>query len=447
MILLTSSVSNTSPLEAVTDIISTGVHELNGKRQRRATEFVFTRQAPDASISAHDGLAPAVSPAHSTRPIKPLPHSGGRASLRAAPETSADSTTSHTHKETTQLVNKPPSDLDLEDEAEITQLQFAQRRRFHISRTSSCQGRQSPVIGGKIQKRTPTVFVERRPQPSFSNEERPPTPTETRTLSTTTLATVDAPRPQKKPGLAARTTSKSTLHSSAQLATPTTISQSRNVSLPSGLVTPWDVTSEQLAKELEAYTLEEIGRNIAESRYTKPKARFGAEVQTMAKTQPKPVAQHDLDAQVWPEHIPSATSSASPRIKKLASTKFKPKVPALRYFERHPEEAARFEAEAKARAAVAAATAPTPKGGDRDQADDDGDYVIDTYVRVPAEEVKIADEDDFGYLVLEAGDETEFYGEAVDNQDDEEYDEDDENGMPALGLRPVFLNFSLTRYS
>ena len=430
MALLTFSVYNTTPLEAVTDIICTGVHELNGKRQRRATEFVFTRQTSDASLSAHDGLAPAPSPAHGARPIKPLPRSEGQASLPAAPERGTGSTTSSGKiREATQHVNKLSSLLDLEDEPEITPLQFAQHRRFHISRTSSAQGRQSPVIGGKIQKRIPTVFVERKPQPLISKEEKPPAPAETHIPSATTPTAVETPRPLKKPGLAARTTSKSTLQPSTQPALATT-SQNRKVRLPSGIVTPWDVTSEQLAKELEAYTLEEIGRNMAESKSTLPKA------EAMAEAQPKPVTQPGPNAPAWPEHI-SAASSASLRVKKLASTKFKPKVPALRYHERHPEEAARFEAEARARAAAAAATAPTPKGDNRDQADDDGDFVIDTYVRVPAEEVEMDDKKDFGFIVLESEDVMDFYEDEMGNQDDEEYDEDDENGMSARGLQVV----------
>jgi hypothetical protein len=153
-------------------------------------------------------------------------------------------------------------------------------------------------------------------------------------------------------------------------------------------VTPWDVTSEQLAKELEAYTLEEIGRNMADSDAAEPK--------------PPPTSQSQ------------GAQSAPLRIKKGTSSKFKPKVPAQRYRDRHPETAA----------------PPVVKEADPEQTDDDGDFVIDTYVRMPAEDVPVGEKNHIGYIVLEdQPDIDEFYeDEDMENEDDEEYDEDDENG-------------------
>lgn len=406
MTLLMSSVRITFPLEAAADITWAGVHELNGKRQRRATEFVFTRQSTDTSPLPNDGLASGQTPAEGTRRIKPLPLPRGQSSGCVAMETGAGTTSlSNKHAEVTHHVNNLSSHLALDDDSEITPLQFAQHRRFHISRTSTARGRQSPVIGGKIQKRTPTVFVERRPQPSLSREERLPVQTGPRTssITPTTPEQAQAPRPRKKPGLAARTTAKSTLQAPLVQSAPGAAVQNRNIRLPSGLMTPWDVTSEQLAKELEAYTLEEIGRNMAESESTEPKV----------STKPE---------------APKKPEAPSLRIKKGPS-KFKPKVPALRYHERHPEVAA------------AQAAKEAGKEAERDH-EEVGDFVIDTYVRMPAEEVTMDQNKDFGYIVLESQpDIDEFYEEdEQQHEEDEEYDEDDENGTFAAGLHKHLLH-------
>lgn len=394
----------TLPLEAVADTICTGVHELNGKRQRRATEFVFTRQS--IPLAANDGLGPAQQAAEGegARRIKPLPRSSGQSSVAAPPETVTGATvlSGKQREETRDTNNDLTSQLDLDSDSEITSLQIAQHRRFHISRTSVARGRQSPVIGGKIQKRAPTVFVERRPQTPNSRGEKPRVKAEPRP-STTRPATIDqleAPRRQKKPGRSARTTPRSTSQPPGAQLAPTSTSRDRNIRLPSGLTTPWDVTSEQLAKELEAYTLEEIGRNIAESSVTGPQPPSRLE----APSQPG--------------------ESVSFRIKKGTPSKFKPKMPAQRYRDRHPE----------------AAAPAAEMEGDRDLTDDDSDFVIDTYVRMPAEDVKVADKNHVGYIVLEdQPDIDEFYEEDdQQNEEDEEYDEDDENGMFASAYIRVY---------
>ena len=125
--------------------------------------------------------------------------------------------------------------------------------------------------------------------------------------------------------------------------------------------------------------------------------------------------------------------------------KFKPKAPAQRYFERHPEAAATKEA----------------SGVDVDMSDDDGalsdeaEYVTETYVRMaaggrPDESVS---PDKVGLLVLETEPEVDFfYGNEDSDSDDEYVDDEDENGMllpqspsPSPSLSPPLRRFKLTQ--
>jgi hypothetical protein len=349
-------------LYAIANIVPLGVHELKGKRQRRATEFVFTRQSNGSPLSPNHGAGPAQLPPGSTRSIKPLPRSSVQASATAAPETDSGATiTSSKQREVTRDVNNLTSSLDLDVDSDITALQIAQHRRFHISRASTTRGRQSPVIGGKVQKRTPTVFVERRPGTPISKREKTQLKPEPDTSSATLAPIAPAERRQKKPGRSARTTPRSTSQPPFDHLAPTSTSRDRNVQLPSGLVTP----------------------------------------------KPPPTSQSQ------------GAQGAPLRIKKGISSKFKPKVPAQRYRDRHPETAA----------------PSVVKEADQEQTDDDGDFVIDTYVRMPAEDVPVGEKNHIGYIVLEdQPDIDEFYeDEDMENEDDEEYDEDDENGEYLLG--------------
>jgi hypothetical protein len=151
--------------------------------------------------------------------------------------------------------------------------------------------------------------------------------------------------------------------------------------MASGAVIPWDVTSEKLAEAMQAYTLQEIGKNLAITEAERP--------------QPK-VAQ--------PPRTPS---------------RFKPKKPALRYAERHPE-----------------VQVDNHDGMDideeiiEDEDIDDSDYIIDTYIRMPAEALETSDSPkNIGLLILESQpDIDEFYRVDEESDEEEEDDEEDENG-------------------
>lgn len=161
----------------------------------------------------------------------------------------------------------------------------------------------------------------------------------------------------------------------------------RNTRLPSGKMMPWDATPTQLASEMQAYTLREIGQNIAQT--------------------PAPV-----------------TQISSPLRKPLS--RFKPKAPALRYNERHPEAAAQ---ELEDQSLM--------------DGDDDSKYVLETYIRMPIEMFQSVEQTkNFGLLVLDSQpDIDEFYNDDSDD-DSEIYDEEeDENGLTTDSRRLQKLTY------
>ncbi|OAA74167.1 Transcription factor Iwr1 [Cordyceps fumosorosea ARSEF 2679] len=107
----------------------------------------------------------------------------------------------------------------------------------------------------------------------------------------------------------------------------------------------------------------------------------------------------------------------------LSPSRFKPKAPAKRYHERHPD--------------AAAAAATTDVEGDTNMTDasededgDEDDWVIEEYVRIPANSVAldVAPSSDVGFLVLDGEEESLlFFGPQNDEGEDWDEDEEDEN--------------------
>jgi Transcription factor Iwr1 len=218
-------------------------------------------------------------------------------------------------------------------------------------------------------------------------------------------------RPRKKPGLAART-SVPPVRPRSPL--KPNVAPLRNVRLPSGAMMPWDVSSEQLAAEMQAYTMEEIGRTLA-----RQEAEAAAEASRKAVLKPAlgPAQKHP--------------------------SKFKPKKPALRYLERHPEERA-----AQEHNTAMDVDETHIEGEDEDM--DDGEYIIDTYVRVPAHALETEEQSkNFGLLVLDSQpDIDEFYREEEDSEEEDDDEEEDENGQFAPpDLIFVSSCLKLTRFS
>lgn len=156
---------------------------------------------------------------------------------------------------------------------------------------------------------------------------------------------------------------------------------------------PWDVTSDRLAAEMQAYTLQEIGKTIAASETPRP-------------------------------------APVSSRIK--SPSKFKPKKPALRYLERHPEHKVAASMEVDEEYIV-------------EDMDDDSEYIIDTYVRVPADALEAEEgQKNIGLLILDSQpDIDEFYREDEESDEEEDDGDEDENGMS----HPLYLLTHLTDYN
>lgn len=342
------------------------MQESNGKRQRRASEFVFSRQPSQ--------IGPAAGPFTDTR--RHINQSQVAASSPYLTIQSGEGSIQDGIVSPDPLLGIPPAVTSAQlSTSGATHTNATPMRRFHISRNAAAEPVQSQALGVKSQQR-PIVFSERRHVKIQKPDTSIAVSFQSDAVTLTTPDETEPDRPRKRPGQAARTpvtpVTPSTAIPKQYIAPP-----SRNVRLPSGAVMPWDVNSEKLAAEMQAYTLQEIGRSIAQSEANKPKPR----------------------------------TIASP-------TKFKPKKPALRYHERHPEQAL-----------------PSGSGMNIDQhevqdveMDDDTDYVIDTYIRMPAYQLESDTEDKFGLLVLDSQpDIDEFYKTQIEEEEEEEDFEEDEN--------------------
>ncbi len=168
---------------------------------------------------------------------------------------------------------------------------------------------------------------------------------------------------------------------------------------------PWDVSSERLTAEMQAYTLEEIGRTLA-----RQDEEAAAEASRLAS-------------------LKAAKSAPSPQ---KYSSKFKPKKPELRYAERYPGEKVVPE-----HAAMEVDEAHIED--EEDEGMDDGEYIIDTYVRIPANALETNEQPkNFGLLVLDSQpDIDEFYQEEEDSEEEDDDDDEDENGK----IYPLPLTF------
>jgi hypothetical protein len=261
-------------------------------------------------------------------------------------------------------------------------------RRFHMSRASIY----NPVEFGKGRKRSATnslTFMERKarklPLSGKGVEEN-------NHIGAIKLdpGIIETPQPRKKPGISSRSrgTAGNAPVTPKPPPAPNAVKSPQTVRLPNGNFMHWDVNSELLAAEMQAYTLQEIGRNIEEAN----KFQFG----------------HD-------------TQTSSP-LRKATPSRFKPKKPALRYAERHPGEAANL-------------TEPDTMdvddwSSDNDDIGDESEYIIDTYVRMPANILQTSGSPkNFGLLVLESQPDIDvFYLEEHDSEEEDENEDEDENG-------------------
>ncbi|KAI1360426.1 hypothetical protein F5Y08DRAFT_47313 [Xylaria arbuscula] len=252
-------------------------------------------------------------------------------------------------------------------------------RRFHMSRKDMMLAA-SPYPGrphGGISKKRapPAMFVERKIKRVSSRvvEKLHATNhdhvTATRPTDTPAADTMELDKPEtrkfKKPGVAKLAARDNTVRDRPEL--------------PKSMTDRWNVDMQQLTADMEAYAMQQIGLNLQRAEDEKREQERA-------------------------------------RMNVSSKLKFKPK-PTKRYAERHPEEAAQ----------------PTDNGmmdvdvGNSDS--DDSDYVIETYVRVPASSMgDHVPPQNVGLLVFDGEPDIEFfYGEDDESEDEWAEDEEDEN--------------------
>ncbi|KAG4025253.1 hypothetical protein MFRU_062g00060 [Monilinia fructicola] len=361
------------------------VDDAIAKRQRRTTDFVYSRQqTPQIEISAS---TPQLAPPG--RLIKPLHRSSSSRSLGVRTQGKNDGNIRpiiEVNNEKQITKTQPPSaDIPTKQDVEANNPSSSgstknavHQRRFHLSRNATSAVPSSP--GSGLGKRNATVFIERRVRQKTQEEKW--TSVANIALEAENVATQKPDheeRPQKKPGRGSRV--QVVPKKDVRGANETTAPQSKP---PSALVNPWGLDTDDLAAQMQAYTLQEIGRSITESKVA--------------------------------ESTPPA--SVQPAIRKLQTSRFKPKKPALRYKERHPEENT-MEVDEGHMSGVET---------DEDM-DSDSEYIYETYIRVPAEDIDNEDDKiDFGILVLDAeSDIDEFYQEWDNDEEVEDEAEEDEN--------------------
>lgn len=295
------------------------------------------------------------------------------------------------HTLDSQTKEAPANDqLKFPRNADAGALDAPEQRRFHLSRSDtmlSASSYPSRAHAGITKKRSTTaLFVERRIKrissktverlQSAANDSasRSSTPTpehnalsqETPTAIEGANITTPEPKKYKKPGVSKRANQGGTPRGKSEL--------------PQSMTNRWDVDMDRMTEEMNAFALEQIGLNIQK-------------------------AEEEKKHQATPQKAPSPL-------------RFKPKAPAKRYSERHPE------------------TTPEPADKKMEDADegvsdtDDDDYIVETYIRVPASNMGTnVSPKDVGLLVFDDEPDIEyFYGAGSDSEDEWAEDEEDENG-------------------
>ncbi|KFZ06948.1 hypothetical protein V501_06938 [Pseudogymnoascus sp. VKM F-4519 (FW-2642)] len=267
---------------------------------------------------------------------------------------------------------------------------IAEPRRFHLSRKLA-HGAGNNNVEGANARRTPgktniAVFRERKVIPAA--ETGPPTDTK-----------IPAPLDVSRTEPQNRTTSRESVKelgkkpsvSLLRLTPVNAVKPRRNspaplrgARLPSGDIIPWDASTERLNMEMQAYTLREIRKNLADNN----------EPQVTVSLKPEPEAP------------------------KSPASRFKPRAGAgLRYHERHPD------------AVTAQGTGADSEMQAMDVDDDDSNYIIETYIRMPVEQALLeSNEASIGLLVLDSQpDIDQFYNGDSDSDSDAYDEEEDEN--------------------
>ncbi|KAI1426237.1 hypothetical protein F5Y12DRAFT_784150 [Xylaria sp. FL1777] len=259
-------------------------------------------------------------------------------------------------------------------------LSASEPRRFHMSRKDmllAAPPYSGRPYGGVSKKRpAPAMFVERRIKrvsPRIVGKLHAANNSRAAALTrihapVAEVMEVDQPEPRKfkKPGV-------------AKLAARDTRPRDKP-ELPKSMTDRWNVDMQQLTADMEAYALEQIGLNLRKAEEEKREQ----------------------------ERMKISTPS---------KLKFKPKPPTKRYAERHPEEARQSIDKEMVDADI------------ENSDSDDSDYIIETYVRIPASSMgDHVPPQSVGLLVFDEEPDIEFfYGEDDESEDEWAEDEEDEN--------------------
>ncbi|KAI0165763.1 hypothetical protein GGR57DRAFT_135051 [Xylariaceae sp. FL1272] len=341
-------------------------------KRHRSEVFVYQRQRHDQDATFADTIPPQHQrPIIHTSPLQPKEPQPTSQAKRDAPTTST------------------PDDIQ---DAAIHSAPASEPRRFHMSRQDISLGSSSTDLhrGISSRKRAGTaLFVERRIKRISSrtlqkfhaaSNSPSPAPPPTSVLATQDMD-LDRPEPRKlkKPGVAKLASRDS----------------STKRQLPKSMTDRWNVDTDKLTAEMEAYAFQQIGLSIQ-------KSQEEDEQRERARAEQEEREQRRLDS------TPSRL-------------KFRPKAPAQRYAERHPEEAQVSADNGDKEMADAGAAA--------ENSDSDDDYIIETYVRVPATSMgEHVPPQSVGLLVFDQEPDIEyFYGADADSEDEWAEDDEDEN--------------------
>lgn len=251
-----------------------------------------------------------------------------------------------------------------------------ERRRFHLSRSalSSGSGSTSQATGmSKRRSTSPAVFVERGRKKLIHQALH----------NATQQAQETTPPPEARPQVNDTTSATGTKQVFKKPGTKKAKPQQQGgptpAPLPASVAKPHTEDLDKIADEMNRWVLNEIGANL-----------------------------HQMEVE-----------------KKQAPTpRFKPRAPPQRYSEKQRES---LQPPPPADSTMSDVT-------DEEADDDDEDWVIDEYVRIPAKSMSVdISPADVGVLVLDGDDDnTLFFGDDYDEEDEYLEDDEDENGKRFL---------------
>ncbi|KAI1265093.1 hypothetical protein F5Y18DRAFT_57463 [Xylariaceae sp. FL1019] len=353
-------------------------------KRHRSEVFVYQRQRHDQDATFAQTI-----PLQHQRPVI---HVSALQPKKPQPRSQATPSDLHVKHDTPIKSTTDDSPDDDSPDAAIHSAPAPEPRKFHMSRQAISLSSSSTDLRHGISSRKragATLFVERRIKrissrtlQKFHAASNSPSPA---LQPTSTLVTQDMeldrpePRKLKKPGVAKLASRDS----------------SARRQLPKSMTDRWNVDMDKLTADMEAYAFQQIGLSIQKSQEEdERRGRAGGEREGHG--------QRRLDS------TPS-------------KLKFRPKAPAQRYAERHPQEAQISTDSGDKEMADAGAAA--------ENSDSDDDYIIETYVRVPA--TTMGDHvppQSVGLLVFDQEPDIEyFYGADADSEDEWAEDDEDEN--------------------